>query len=130
MTSKLFKAASSARSAHNASRRVRLGSAVSLGAVLVLGMSGCGSEPGADKGDTSSKEENDTSSGELTAQEEKFCAEEADLAAQTAGVECRKDVGVVDEIPGAYKDLDSVIAAQSDLVEVVTRLTTLLCVKG
>lgn len=54
----------------------------------------------------------------------------ADLAAQTAGVECRKDVGVVDEIPGAYKDLDSVIAAQSDLVEVVTRLTTLLCVKG
>ena len=37
---------------------------------------------------------------------------------------------MVDEIPGAYKDLDSVIAAQSDLVEVVTRLSTLLCVKG
>ncbi len=55
---------------------------------------------------------------------------EADLAAQTAGVECRKDAGVVDEIPAAYKDLDSVIAAQADLVEVVTRLTTLLCVKG
>ncbi len=55
---------------------------------------------------------------------------EADLAAQTAGVECRKDAGVVDEIPGAYKDLDSVIAAQADLVEVVARLTTLLCVKG
>ena len=54
----------------------------------------------------------------------------ADLAAQTAGVECRKDVGVVDEIPAAYKDLDAVIAAQSDLVEVVARLTTLLCVKG
>ena len=54
----------------------------------------------------------------------------ADLAAQTAGVECRKDAGVVDEIPAAYKDLDAVIAAQSDLVEVVTRLTTLLCVKG
>lgn len=53
-----------------------------------------------------------------------------DLAAQTAGVECRKDVGVVDEIPGAYKDLESVIAAQTDLVEVVERLTTLLCVKG
>lgn len=53
-----------------------------------------------------------------------------DLAAQTAGVECRKDAGVLDEIPGAYKDLDAVIAAQSDLVEVVTRLTTLLCVKG
>ncbi|MCL1872291.1 MAG: RtcB family protein [Promicromonosporaceae bacterium] len=53
-----------------------------------------------------------------------------DLAAQTAGVECRKDGGVLDEIPGAYKDLDAVIAAQSDLVEVVARLTTLLCVKG
>lgn len=53
-----------------------------------------------------------------------------DLAAQTAGVECRKDAGVVDEIPGAYKDLDAVIRAQSDLVEVVARLTTLLCVKG
>jgi len=53
-----------------------------------------------------------------------------DLAAQTAGVECRKDAGVLDEIPGAYKDLDEVISAQSDLVEVVARLTTLLCVKG
>jgi tRNA-splicing ligase RtcB len=53
-----------------------------------------------------------------------------DLAAQTAGVECRKDAGVIDEIPGAYKDLGAVIEAQSDLVEVVARLTTLLCVKG
>ena len=53
-----------------------------------------------------------------------------DLAAQTAGVECRKDAGVVDEIPGAYQDLDAVIEAQSDLVEVVARLTTLMCVKG
>lgn len=53
-----------------------------------------------------------------------------DLAAQTAGVECRKDRGVLDEIPGAYKDLESVIAAQLDLVQVEARLTTLLCVKG
>jgi tRNA-splicing ligase RtcB len=53
-----------------------------------------------------------------------------DLAAQTAGVECRKDQGVLDEIPGACKDLDAVIAAQSDLVEVVARLRTVLCVKG
>jgi tRNA-splicing ligase RtcB len=57
-----------------------------------------------------------------------------DLAAQTAGVECRKDIGVVDEIPGAYKDLETVIAAQTagpePLVEVVARLTTLVCVKG
>jgi len=53
-----------------------------------------------------------------------------DLAAQTAGVECRKDQGVVDEIPGAYKDLESVMAQQTDLVQVVQRLTTLVCVKG
>ena len=55
---------------------------------------------------------------------------EADLAAQTAGIECRKDSGVIDEIPGAYKDIDAVIAAQRDLVEVVARLDTLLCIKG
>lgn len=54
----------------------------------------------------------------------------ADLAEQTAGVECRKDAGVIDEIPGAYKDLGAVIEAQSDLVEVVAKLTTLMCVKG
>lgn len=52
------------------------------------------------------------------------------LAEQTRGVECRKDQGIVDEIPGAYKDLNEVIAAQVDLVEVEARLTTLLCVKG
>jgi tRNA-splicing ligase RtcB len=45
-------------------------------------------------------------------------------------VECRKDAGVIDEIPGAYKDLESVIEAQTDLDEVVARLTTLMCVKG
>ena len=54
----------------------------------------------------------------------------ADLAAQTEGVECRKDSGVVDEIPAAYKDVAEVIAAQRDLVDVVARLETLLCVKG
>ncbi|MCT2586675.1 RtcB family protein [Actinophytocola gossypii] len=55
---------------------------------------------------------------------------EADLAAQTAGVECRKDAGVVDEIPGAYKDIDEVIANQQDLVEVVAKLNQVVCVKG
>lgn len=55
---------------------------------------------------------------------------EADLAAQTQGVECRKDGGVVDEIPGAYKDIDAVIAAQTDLVEVVAHLKQVVCVKG
>lgn len=54
----------------------------------------------------------------------------ADLQAQTEGVECRKDAGVLDEIPGAYKDLDTVMAAQTDLVRVEHRLRTILCVKG
>ncbi len=54
----------------------------------------------------------------------------ADLVAQTEGVECRKDAGVVDEIPAAYKDINEVIAAQRDLVDVVARLQTVLCVKG
>ena len=53
-----------------------------------------------------------------------------DLRAQTEGVECRKDEGVLDEIPGAYKDLDLVMAAQADLVEVVHTLRALLTVKG
>ncbi|GFJ94914.1 RNA-splicing ligase RtcB [Phytohabitans rumicis] len=53
-----------------------------------------------------------------------------DLVAQTAGVECRKDVGVVDEIPGAYKDIGEVMDQQQDLVEVVARLKQVVCVKG
>lgn len=55
---------------------------------------------------------------------------EADLAAQTVGVECRKDVAVIDEIPGAYKDIDTVIANQRDLVEVVYELKQVMCIKG
>ena len=57
-----------------------------------------------------------------------FSAE--DLCRQTAGVECRKDTGVVDEIPQAYKDIDVVMRHQSDLVEVVAELKQVLCVKG
>lgn len=53
-----------------------------------------------------------------------------DLALQTAGVECRKDIGVVDEIPGAYKPIEDVMANQSDLVEVVAELKQVLCIKG
>ena len=53
-----------------------------------------------------------------------------DLAQQTAGVECRKDDGVLDEIPAAYKDIDAVMAAQADLVEVVATLKQVLCIKG
>lgn len=48
----------------------------------------------------------------------------------TEGVECRKDADVVDEIPMAYKDIDAVMAAQSDLVEVVYTLKQVICVKG
>ena len=53
-----------------------------------------------------------------------------DLAEQTAGVECRKDSGVIDEIPAAYKDIDTVMANQRDLVEVVHTLKQVVCVKG
>lgn len=53
-----------------------------------------------------------------------------DHASATAGVECRKDAGVLDETPGAYKDIDAVMAAQADLVEVVHVLKQVVCVKG
>lgn len=53
-----------------------------------------------------------------------------DLEAQTAGVECRKDKGVIDEIPGAYKDIEEVMRVQNDLVEVVAELKQVICVKG
>ena len=53
-----------------------------------------------------------------------------DLAEQTQGVVCRKDSGVVDEIPGAYKDIDEVMADQGDLVETVHTLKQVICVKG
>ncbi len=53
-----------------------------------------------------------------------------DLVQQTQGVVCRKDRGVVDEIPGAYKDIDEVMANQSDLVETVHTLKQVVCVKG
>jgi tRNA-splicing ligase RtcB len=53
-----------------------------------------------------------------------------DLIQQTEGVECRKDAGVIDEIPGAYKPIDEVMNNQSDLVEVVATLKQVICVKG
>jgi tRNA-splicing ligase RtcB len=54
----------------------------------------------------------------------------ADMETQTLGVECRKDEGVLDEIPGAYKDIDAVMAAQTELVDIVHTLKQVLCVKG
>ena len=54
----------------------------------------------------------------------------ADHVAATAGIECRKDEGVIDETPAAYKDIDAVMAAQADLVDIVHTLRQVVCVKG
>lgn len=54
----------------------------------------------------------------------------ADQIAQTEGVECRKDASVIDEIPAAYKNIDDVMHAQRDLVEIVHTLRQVVCVKG
>ncbi len=54
----------------------------------------------------------------------------ADHIADTEGVECRKDVGVIDETPRAYKPIEAVMAAQADLVEIVHTLKQVVCVKG
>ena len=51
-------------------------------------------------------------------------------AAMTAGIQCRKDAGVIDEIPGAYKSIEEVMERQSDLAELVHRLKQVLNVKG
>ena len=53
-----------------------------------------------------------------------------DLIQQTQGIECRKDADVIDEIPSAYKDIDQVMANQSDLIEIVHTLKQILCIKG
>ena len=63
-----------------------------------------------------------------TAARKRFTLE--DHAQATAGVECRKDAAVIDETPGAYKDIDAVMAAQADLVDVVHTLKQVVCVKG
>jgi len=62
------------------------------------------------------------------AAKKKFTLE--DLATATEGVECRKDGSVLDEIPGAYKDIDTVMANQADLVEIHEKLKQIMCVKG
>jgi tRNA-splicing ligase RtcB (3'-phosphate/5'-hydroxy nucleic acid ligase) len=63
-----------------------------------------------------------------TAARQKFTLE--DHVKATAGVECRKDEGVIDETPAAYKSIEAVMAAQADLVEVVHTLKQVVCVKG
>ncbi len=54
----------------------------------------------------------------------------ADHVEATKGIECRKDAGVIDETPAAYKSIDAVMEAQKDLVDVVHRLRQVVCVKG
>lgn len=63
-----------------------------------------------------------------TAARKVFSAQDHVLA--TAGVECRKDAGVIDETPGAYKPIEAVMAAQADLVDIVHTLRQVVCVKG
>ena len=63
-----------------------------------------------------------------TAAKKRYTVE--DQIQATRGVECRKDIDVIDEIPMAYKDIDAVMAAQRDLVEVVHTLKQVICVKG
>ncbi len=63
-----------------------------------------------------------------TAAKKKFTVD--DLRAQTEGVECRKDGGVIDEIPAAYKDIQQVMDNQRDLVEIVAELRQVMCIKG
>ena len=53
-----------------------------------------------------------------------------DLARQTTGIECRKDKGVLDEIPGAYKNIDKVMSFQDDLIEVIHTLRQIVNIKG
>jgi tRNA-splicing ligase RtcB len=55
---------------------------------------------------------------------------EADFERQTQGVECRKDRGVLDEIPGAYKDIKQVMRNQNDLVKIIAEIKQVVCVKG
>ena len=54
----------------------------------------------------------------------------ADHEAATLGIECRKDEGVIDETPMAYKSIDDVMHAQRELVDVVHTLRQIVCVKG
>lgn len=60
----------------------------------------------------------------------KLMFSQTDLIEQTFGVECRKDSDVIDEIPGAYKNIDDVMENQADLVGIVFELKQIMCIKG
>ena len=66
----------------------------------------------------------------MSRNEAKASFSEKDVQEQTQGVECKKDSSVIDEIPKAYKPIEKVMAAQSDLVEVVAELRQIICIKG
>ena len=66
----------------------------------------------------------------MSRSEARRCFSVAEHERATEAVECRKDVGVIDETPGAYKSIDDVMQAQRDLVEVVHTLKQVVCVKG
>ena len=63
-----------------------------------------------------------------TAARNTFTVEEHIIA--TEGVECSKSADVLDETPGSYKDIDSVIEAEKDLVKPITQLKQIICIKG
>ena len=60
----------------------------------------------------------------------KKCFNEKDMVEQTKGIECKKDSSVIDEIPRAYKPIEKVMAAQSDLIEILAELRQIICIKG
>lgn len=66
----------------------------------------------------------------LSREEARNTFKKEDILTQLRHIECRKDVDIIDELPGAYKDLDAVMLEQQDLVEVIFTLRSVLCVKG
>ena len=66
----------------------------------------------------------------MSRNEAKKSFNEKDIQEQTKGVECKKDSSVIDEIPKAYKPIEKVMAAQSDLIEIVAELKQVICIKG
>jgi tRNA-splicing ligase RtcB len=98
---------------------------------IIPGSMGARSYIVAGKGNAESFESCSHGAGRVmsrTAAKKRFSIEDHERA--TAGVECRKDVHVIDETPAAYKDIDKVMEAQRDLVDVLHTLKQVVCVKG
>lgn len=83
------------------------------------------------KGNTDSLQSCSHGAGRIMSRNEaKKSFTKKDIEEQTRGVECKKDSSVVDEVPKAYKPIEKVMAAQSDLIEIVTELRQVICIKG